>query len=476
MHEIIVGGAGTGKTCELLRRYKGSQNALFLSQKGITPYKLALDIVTAVEGKVPEFERTLSTGEKRSVFSSKKEYELHLSIGAPISLCGEVMKSFGEIEIANFLFESKIDYIYEHPYKHDTRTEKYAQYRPDFYLPDYDVYIEYFALDRSGKAPSYFDEGYAEKEKWKIALHEKMGTRLIALYAYERGEGVLISSLKAKLKREKIKLRHKRRSELYPKKAEYTEMDGGEDFTPILKKAREYAKKGAHRCPFSRIFVDDIDLWKEECTDFISSLSLPVTATTRDTGVAVYFEGARITELTNKFRTPSYDFVFSHTKENECVQIFSALDRLEKNSHVYVIGKNEADAKMLASPLTSLSYDREQRCVRISYAPRCDLGIIFAPAHVVEGGECDDAIVLADNFDACDKRAFETAVTRAKKSVCIISKTGAESPLARAFRESLGTAQVKKGFSCPKCAGELSYAKGKYGEYLRCSCGYKRNM
>ena len=41
-----------------------------------------------------------------------------------------------------------IRYIYEYPYEIDTRTNEYGQYHPDFYLPDYKIYIEYFGIDR----------------------------------------------------------------------------------------------------------------------------------------------------------------------------------------------------------------------------------------------------------------------------------------------------------------------------------------
>lgn len=41
------------------------------------------------------------------------------------------------MEIANFLYMNDIDYIYENPYKIDTGTREFGQYKPDFYLPEY---------------------------------------------------------------------------------------------------------------------------------------------------------------------------------------------------------------------------------------------------------------------------------------------------------------------------------------------------
>lgn len=53
--------------------------------------------------------------------------------------------------IANFLYINGINYDYEAPYKHQTSDSKYRQYRPDFYLPDYDIYVEHFGVDRKSE-------------------------------------------------------------------------------------------------------------------------------------------------------------------------------------------------------------------------------------------------------------------------------------------------------------------------------------
>ena len=75
-------------------------------------------------------------------FGTEYEYEQYLKENPPITLLGETVKSYGEMEIANFLFQNGITYEYEKPYKIDTRTEQYSQYKPDFYLPEYDIYIK----------------------------------------------------------------------------------------------------------------------------------------------------------------------------------------------------------------------------------------------------------------------------------------------------------------------------------------------
>ena len=80
----------------------------------------------------------------------------------------------------------------------DTSTSQRRQYRPDFYLPDYDIYIEHFALDEEGRPPPGW-KGYEQDAKWKRALHERFGTRLLETYSWQYAKGTLLSGLRTKL-------------------------------------------------------------------------------------------------------------------------------------------------------------------------------------------------------------------------------------------------------------------------------------
>jgi len=57
---------------------------------------------------------------------------------------GEQVKSAFEKAIADFLFIQKIEYQYEKSIRIGRAQRK--MYRPDFYLPRYDLYIEYYGL------------------------------------------------------------------------------------------------------------------------------------------------------------------------------------------------------------------------------------------------------------------------------------------------------------------------------------------
>ena len=94
------------------------------------------------------------------------------------TLNGEVVKSRGEQVLANWLFYNGVKYQYETIYSFDTADEKHRQYRPDFYFPDIDVYLEHWAVDANGEPPPEF-EGYKEGMAWKRQLHAKNETTLL---------------------------------------------------------------------------------------------------------------------------------------------------------------------------------------------------------------------------------------------------------------------------------------------------------
>lgn len=266
-NHLILAGAGTGKTTTIVGYVK------YLLKKGIcmpddilvlsftnasatemserlnkeigkpiaaqTFHKLGLDIITTVQEKKPaiysadirQFVRKQldaltqdpiylkklcvyltynGTGHKTEFdFQTENEYLSYLKYNPPITLKKETVKSYGELDIANFLTQNGVTYVYEQEYPIDTRTSEFGQYRPDFYLPNFDLYIEYFGINRQGDVPVYFTgkngmsatQTYQEGIKWKRELHKKNGTRMIEVYAYEKLEEQLLPKLEERLKR-----------------------------------------------------------------------------------------------------------------------------------------------------------------------------------------------------------------------------------------------------------------------------------
>ncbi|MGK9251807.1 UvrD-helicase domain-containing protein [Paenibacillus humicus] len=118
------------------------------------------------------------------------------------TIIGEKTKSIEETMIANFLFLHGIQYEYERDYEHDTRGNGYRQYKPDFYLPEYGIYLEHFGITEDDKTPwlSEIEElKYIDGISWKRKVHKDHKTTLVETYSYYQEQGILFSQLEQKL-------------------------------------------------------------------------------------------------------------------------------------------------------------------------------------------------------------------------------------------------------------------------------------
>jgi DNA helicase IV len=133
-------------------------------------------------------------------FSTRGEYLMYIKSHEPVTLNGERVRSLEEAEIANFLCLNGIGYEYERNYEADTASSTHSQYRPDFFLSDYGIYIEHFGVQQDGSmAPKIDNEKYQDSMAWKRDLHEKHGTALIETFSYQKREGTLLRELRERL-------------------------------------------------------------------------------------------------------------------------------------------------------------------------------------------------------------------------------------------------------------------------------------
>lgn len=136
---------------------------------------------------------------------SKYERELFLEDEANIrkkgliTLRDEHVKSVEETKIANFLFINGINYEYEKLYPYEVEGIARKAYRPDFYLPDYDIYLEHFGITEDYRCPwltKVEEKKYIDSIIWKRALHLEHGTKLLETYSYYTEKGILFPKLK----------------------------------------------------------------------------------------------------------------------------------------------------------------------------------------------------------------------------------------------------------------------------------------
>ena len=131
-------------------------------------------------------------------FDTHDEYEEYVRGIELRTLSGDLVKSFEELEIANYLREHGVEFQYEYPYETRTATQRHRQYQPDFFLPGYGIYIEHFALDEKGRPPRGW-RGYAEGIEWKRIVHSIYATTLVETYSWQHRQGVLLSTLRKQL-------------------------------------------------------------------------------------------------------------------------------------------------------------------------------------------------------------------------------------------------------------------------------------
>jgi DNA helicase-4 len=133
-------------------------------------------------------------------FESMGDYLDYLSANDIRSLKGDLVKSFGELYIANWLFSMGIEYQYEARYQHNVSCLDFRQYQPDFYLPEYDIYIEYFGLDKLGNTAPYINrEQYHASMEWKRDIHRQHQTTLVELFYYQHRDEQLLDILEQQL-------------------------------------------------------------------------------------------------------------------------------------------------------------------------------------------------------------------------------------------------------------------------------------
>lgn len=264
-HNLVLAGAGTGKTSTMIGRagylikagHAQPEQILMLAyaRKAAdemderiqaklridkltvkTFHSLGMHIIAQVEGVVPQINKMAEDDHLRAKFvddqvqrllqdeqyksrlvayflyysypyksvfnfNSLGEYNQYILENDIRTLQGELVKSYEECEIANFLYRQGVAYQYEANYQVNTSGPDYRAYQPDFYLPEYGIYIEHFAVNEQNQTPPFIDrQKYLEGMAWKRALHLKHKTRLIETYSYQKQQGQLTQALEQRLK------------------------------------------------------------------------------------------------------------------------------------------------------------------------------------------------------------------------------------------------------------------------------------
>lgn len=141
-------------------------------------------------------------------FKTKHDFYTHMESQDLRTLQGEKVKSYEELQVANWLYENGVEYEYEPLYEHKVSETGRRDYQPDFRLTESGIYIEHFGVrrekardgsERLVTTPFVNREEYLAGMDWKRKVHAEHQTTLIETYSYERQEGRLLSGLAEKL-------------------------------------------------------------------------------------------------------------------------------------------------------------------------------------------------------------------------------------------------------------------------------------
>ena len=156
-----------------------------------------------------EFVKTLHDRERKEDFRTKEEALIYARECPYYAIDGTRVNSRAEKEIMDFFLMNKIN---GKPIA--VRYEPDVDgFRPDFYLPKYDLFVEHWGLNEKGEVPEWFSQSTEEykksmeiKKKW-FAEHDKL---LVETFAHEHNPedpDRFIELLKKRIMK-KLKARH----------------------------------------------------------------------------------------------------------------------------------------------------------------------------------------------------------------------------------------------------------------------------
>ena len=135
-----------------------------------------------------------------------------------VTIQNEILRSYQEVEIANFLYLNNLDYEYEPIYQYNIEFS-HKPYTPDFIITQGDkvAYIEHFGITENGENDRYSQsqlEQYKKAVRDKITLHRQHGTTLIYTFSEYKDRQPLLTHLKEELEANGFELKPRSNKEV----------------------------------------------------------------------------------------------------------------------------------------------------------------------------------------------------------------------------------------------------------------------
>jgi len=121
------------------------------------------------------------------------------------TLHGEWVKSHGEKKIADYFYTNGIKYVYEDQAKTAKSAFRSKISKPDFYLPEHEVYVEYWGMIDVGETDQR--QKYRSDMNWKKKQYYDNGIRFIQLFPWHLNDldGAFKAQFKYVMKRDFVK-------------------------------------------------------------------------------------------------------------------------------------------------------------------------------------------------------------------------------------------------------------------------------
>lgn len=355
-------------------------------------------------------------GDPEEGIKTKDEYFRKIRYVGLRSLDGTKLKSHQEVQIANWLILNGIKWEYEKDYPHN---DSKKQHKPDFYLPDYDLWIEHFGIDEHGNTSPWVEkEKYNSEIEWKRKTHAANKTQLLETYSYEsKNNGGLTQALANKLAQYKVtktsvsdqdidrlvaesfkptsnfiklvaqflslsrenkfsdqKLTQRITSardgaflvlfNLFRKSYEKKLKENNDiDFTDMIVRGLEYVKAGKYQSPYQYILVDEYQDITKVRLDFLLALQYQVQDArlfcVGDDWQSIYqFQGANVALIT---RFEDYVGAMQRTDLNKT---FRYSQKINDFSNIFI---TQNPAQLKKSVHSNIASEEDARPIRIIY-------------------------------------------------------------------------------------------------------------
>jgi len=180
-----------------------------------------------------------------TTLEEKADYAAEQRKGTFETLGGDTVETSAEKEIADFLFTHNIRYQYQAIAEWADTPPTGGSYRPCFYLPEHDTYIEHWRITEAGETPAWVDDDteiLKRKITWAREQFEPADHNVVETYAFEHADGRIPRVLSHRLAAAGISVEQMGFEEFVDETFEYNEVEESikQSFTDFIGNAKTF--------------------------------------------------------------------------------------------------------------------------------------------------------------------------------------------------------------------------------------------